>query len=217
MLADRIGEEIVRGVLAPGEKLNEVALAKRFDVSRGPVREALRRLSERRLVVFSSNAGARVAVYTLADMLSLLEVREYLEGQAARLATQNMTPEQKAELHELFITHKAAVEASPTGVYFQGPEDFDFHYLIARGSRNPVLEALLCEDLYLLLRLCRSQHRKVVNRGRRAIEEHRRVMTAIEEGDAEMAEFTMRRHIAAARSAIVEAYQSSSSGPMAQI
>lgn len=206
-LADRIGEEIVSGALAPGEKLNEMALAERFEVSRGPVREALRRLAERRLVTFSSNAGARVAVYTLEDMLNLLQVRENLEGLAARLATQNMTPEQKTELRELFMTHKAVVATDPNGNYFQAPEDFDFHYLIARGSHNPILAALLCEDLYLVLRLCRSQHHKVINRGRRAIEEHRRVMTAIEEGDAEMAEFVMRRHIAAARQAIIEVYQ----------
>lgn len=64
-LASRLGEDIVNGVLKASEKLNEAALAERYNVSRGPVREALRRLAERRLVVFTPNAGARVAAYKL--------------------------------------------------------------------------------------------------------------------------------------------------------
>lgn len=201
-LAGMIGESIVNGDLQPGQKLNEAALAERFHVSRGPIREALRRLAERRLVVFASNAGARVATYTLQDMLHLLRVREALEGLAARLAAEHMTEVQKSDLRALFEAHTASIEANPTGLYLQVPQDLDFHYRIALGAQNPILSQLLCEDLYLVLRLCRTQHRKVTNRGHRAWEEHRRVLTAIEEGDAEMADFVMRRHIAAARESI---------------
>jgi DNA-binding GntR family transcriptional regulator len=204
-LANRIGEEIVHGVLASGQKLNEVALAERFEVSRGPIREALRRLAERRLVVFTSNAGARVATYSLEDMINLMVVREALEGLAARLATEHMSPEQKTELAAVVSAQASSVEAYPDGYFLQAPEDLDFHYLIAQGSRNPNLVALLCDDLYLVLRLCRNQNRKVTNRGRRAFEEHRRILTAIEEGDAELAELCMRRHIAAARQSILSA------------
>lgn len=76
VLANILCEEIIRGQLKPGEKLSETAIASRFKVSRGPVREALRRLAERNFVDFIPNAGARVASTSLIDMLHLMEVRE---------------------------------------------------------------------------------------------------------------------------------------------
>lgn len=203
-IAFRLGEDIVNGVLKASEKLNETALAERYNVSRGPVREALRRLAERRLVVFTPNAGARVAAYSLEDMINLLTVREALESLAARLAAQNMAPEEKAALRALFEAHAVAVAADPGGSYLQAPEDWDFHYMIAIGAHNPMLTTLLCDELYLVLRLCRTQHKKVTNRGRRALEEHQRILVAIEEGDPELAAMQMQRHITASRKSLVE-------------
>ena len=203
-LASRLGEDIVNGVLRASEKLNETALAQRYNVSRGPVREALRRLAERRLVVFTPNAGARVAAYDLQDMLDLLVVREALEGLAARLAAQNMTPEEKVALRSVFEEHRVAVAAAPDGSYLQAPEDWDFHYLIAVGAHNPTLSKLLCDELYLVLRLCRTQHKRVTNRGRRALEEHQRILVAIEEGDGELAALQMHRHITASRRSLID-------------
>lgn len=203
-LASRLGEDIVNGVLKASEKLNEAALAERYNVSRGPVREALRRLAERRLVVFTPNAGARVAAYKLEDMLNLLVVREALESLAARLAAQNMTPEEKLALRSLFEGHRVAVAAAPDGSYLQAPEDWDFHYLIAVGAHNPMLSNLLCDELYLVLRLCRTQHKRVTNRGRRALEEHYRILIAIEESDGDLAALQMQRHITASRKSLID-------------
>lgn len=199
VLADELGEAIVGGVLKPGEKLNEAALAARFQVSRGPVREALRRLSERKLVVFSPNAGARVVKYTLADLIDFQEVREPLEVAAAKLSAQRMTAAEKSGLRALLVEHSEAVARHSTGSYLQSPEDLDFHYRIATGSGNPVLIGILCKDLYPQLRICRRQHQRVPGRGGQALEEHRRILTAIEEDDAEMAGLMMSRHIAASR------------------
>ncbi|MEM5500366.1 GntR family transcriptional regulator [Ahrensia kielensis] len=199
LLAEALSEEIIDGRLRPGEKLNEADLSERFAVSRGPIREALKRLGERKLVVFYPNAGARVITHTLSDILNLLEVREYLEAAAAKLAAIHMTPAEKQQLRNLYEAHTAAVASTPDGSYLQHPEDLDFHYVIIKGSKNPLLFDLLCGDLYPKLRISRRAHKASPGRGARALEEHRRILVAIEEGDPEFAELLMRKHIAAAR------------------
>lgn len=201
-LAEALCVEIVEGRLRPGEKLNEAELAQRFDVSRGPIREALKRLAERNLVVVSPNAGARVIRPILPDILNLLEVRENLEAAAAKLAAIHMTPEEKKNLRDLYEAHVVAVAAAQDGSYFQHPEDLDFHYVIIKAARNPILFKILCRDLYPQLRMSRRAHKAVPGRGKRALEEHRRIMVAIEEGDPEFAEILMRKHIAAARAGL---------------
>lgn len=207
ILAEALCEEIVDGAYGPGEKLNEKELATRFDVSRGPIREALKRLAERNLVVLSPNAGAKVAQHTTEDIIHLLDVREHLEGAAARLAAKRMTDEEKKKLHALFDAHVKAVHATDDGSYVQLPEDVDFHYVIIKASGNPLLFNILCGDLYPLLRMFRRQHKNVRGRGERALEEHRRILSAIDDGDAELAEILMRRHIAASRNNMSKANQ----------
>lgn len=202
VLADALCEEIVEGRLRPGEKLNETDIGSRFNVSRGPVREALRRLSERHLVVFSPNAGARVIRHSLRDMLDLLEVRVSLEVAAVKLAAERMTKEEVFVLRSLFEAHSNAVLTSQQNLYLQSPEDLDFHYVIAKGAGNPVLFKILCEDLYPRLRICRRQHQHISGRGAQALEEHRRILWAIEENDGELAEILMRRHLTAARESL---------------
>ena len=203
IIADIICEEIIEGKLKPGEKLSEAKFALRFKVSRGPVREALRRLSERKLVVFSPNAGARVICYTLADMLYLLEVREPLEAAAAKLAAERMSSEEKLALSSLFETHSDAFSSDKQRSYFQYPEDLDFHYVITKGAANPVLFKILCEDLYPRLRLCRRQHLYIKGRGVQALIEHQRILYAIDNSDPELAEIYMRRHLRSSRASLM--------------
>ena len=202
IIADIICEEIVAGRFKPGKKLNEATIASHFKVSRGPVREALRRLSERELVVFSPNAGARVVCSTLVDMLHLMEVRESLEVSAAKLAAERMTLEEKQKLSSLYQAHSVAFSTDKQHAYLQSPEDLDFHYVIAKGAGNPILFKILCEDLYPKLRLCRSQHQYIKGRGEQALIEHQHILQAIESNDPELAEIYMRRHLRSARESL---------------
>lgn len=198
-LAKALGEKIVDGSFAPGAKLNEKELAEQFGVSRGPIREALKRLAERNLVVLSPNAGAKVATHSVEDIIHLLDVREHLEGAAAKLAARHMTKEEKRDLGTLFEAHALAVEATQDGSYIQHPEDLDFHFVIIRASRNPHLFSILCGDLYPQMRLFRRQHKNTPGRGKRALEEHRWILKAINDGDPDLAELLMRKHISASR------------------
>lgn len=200
---DFIAEAILSGELPPGAKLNEPALAERMGISRAPVREAIRRLQERGIVVHSPHQGARVVSHSLADYLALIDVREALETMACRLAATVMTDRELASLARLMDLHHRQFDADPAGPYIQSDLDGDFHVCIARGSGNPLLTGLLCEQLYPRLKLCRLQHKGLAGRGKQAWIEHQRIVDALEQRDAELAEMMMRRHIVAARRAVI--------------
>ncbi|HWK46988.1 MAG TPA: GntR family transcriptional regulator [Stellaceae bacterium] len=199
-LFQQLGDAIISGDLTPGSKLSEPVLARRYGVSRGPLREALHRLQERRLVTRVPHLGARVAEMSPRLLHEIFIVREALEGVAAREAARQATATDLAALRAAFRRYEAdLVGPDALRLYARKSADDDFHFLIAQASRNPTLIALLCDDFYPLLRFYRSQTKDLPGRGARVLIEHRRILEAIEERDPDMAELTMRRHIAGAR------------------
>ncbi|MEE9254788.1 MAG: GntR family transcriptional regulator [Pseudomonadales bacterium] len=203
---ERIQAAIVAGALPPGSKISEPEFARSFGVSRGPLREAIRRLEARRLVEFVPHIGARVTSLTVEQLSDIYQVREGLEGMAARLAAERMEPGEVDALAALLERHAASPELSAGTGYFQPEYDSDFHYRIAHASRNEVLAQLLGQDLYHLVRMYRHRFSAYEGRPQRALEEHRRIVAAIRDGDGELAEILMRRHIAGARQNIVARY-----------
>lgn len=204
-LCDALLQAIVSGEIAPGEKLSEPVIARRFGASRAPVREAIRRLQERGLVDCVAHQGARVAQPSAAQFLALLDVREAIEGMAARLASQAMDDSAVHTLQALIASHGQEIARNPLGAYLQDQAETDFHWRIAQGSGNAILAELLCEQFYPRLRLCRRLHTTVAGRGRQAWLEHVRIGEAIGQRDGELAEILMRRHIRAARAALEQA------------
>ena len=99
-------EAIITGQITAGEKLNEPRLAEQFSVSRGPLREAIRRLVSMRLVTYVPNQGASVVTLDPQSIIDLYEVREALEGKAAALAARNMSEQDIAKLHDLLEIHR---------------------------------------------------------------------------------------------------------------
>jgi DNA-binding GntR family transcriptional regulator len=205
LVYEALKEAIMRGELAPGTKLSEPAIAERMNISRAPVREAVRRLQERGLVDHIVNRGTRVISPTLEDFLALLDVREALEGMASRLAATAMSDADVAALKILVEAHGRSFGDDSSVPYIQDDFDTDFHVRIAKGCGNPVLEELLCGQFYPRLKLCRQRHRAVRGRGFLAWKEHERVMSAIVDRDGETAELLMRRHVRSARQALLEA------------
>ena len=201
-LLESLQKAIVEGDLAPGEKLREPDLAKSYGTSRGPLRDALRRLEARRLVLSTPNAGARVTSLSARQLIELYQVREALEGMTCRLAATAMSQQELDELDALLTTHKVALEQADGRRYFRQEGDLDFHYRIARGCGNALLASSVCVDYYQLMRMYR--HKFSAHRGRpaKALAEHRRILSALAERDGELAEILMRRHIGAARQTI---------------
>lgn len=201
----RISEAIIRGDLAAGSKISEPVLARQYGVSRGPLREALHRLEERRLVTRIPHVGPRVTTFSLQMLQEIFGVREALEGMAAHEAARNGTAEEIAAIraaHERYKREQSESSNDAPPSFRLGSADADFHFLVAQASHNPTLISLLCSDLDLLLRFYRSRLRELIGRVPRVLVEHARIVEAIEERDSAMAELHMRRHIAAAREAL---------------
>ena len=201
--ADRVFEAlqdaIVRGDIAPGARVSETELAVRFGTSRGPLREALRRLESRRLVERTPHVGIRIASLSHAALIELYYLREALEGMAARLAALNMTNAQVSGLKNLLAAHQQDEALKADTAYFQPEGDFDFHYRVIHGSHNTALAELLIGELYHRIRMYRYQFSAYANRPQKAFGEHQRIVEAIEARDGDLAEMLMRRHISSAR------------------
>lgn len=195
---------IVRGDIPPGHKISEPELARTYGISRGPLREAIRRLEGLRLVVRIPHVGARVVSLTPEELVEIYRVREALEGMACRLAADNMTTDEIASLRDLLYLHEKNIQEIDGRSYFQKEGDLDFHYRIVQGSKNEKLLELLGGELYHLVRMYRYQFSVSKSRPQRALKEHHRILDAIEEKDGELAELLMRRHISSARRNIEE-------------
>lgn len=204
VLAERIEAAIVSGDLQPGSKLSEQALAASLGVSRGPLREAIRRLEGRKLLQRTPNIGVHVASLSPTDLYEILQIREALEGMACALAATNMTDAELKALSELLDQHQQQKSVQDGIGYYQESKDFDFHFRIVRGSRNLRLVQTLCEDLYYLLRVYRYKSSTKPGRAKQALREHRDIVAALMKRDPVDAERKMRLHIANARRYVEE-------------
>ncbi|MES9979373.1 MAG: GntR family transcriptional regulator [Candidatus Thiodiazotropha sp. 6PLUC5] len=198
-LFDALQRAIVEGEIPQGSKISEPELARQHGVSRGSLREAIARLEARKLVERKPNLGARVVTLSYEQLIEIFQLREALEGMAARLAAQNMTEMEIEELQTLLQQHGEQIAEQRGQAYFQKQGDLDFHYRIVQGSKNNQLIALLCNDLYHLLRMYRYQFGMRSKRSQQAYEEHHYLINAITARDAEMAELLMRQHIRSSR------------------
>lgn len=196
---DAIRAAIVSGRYPPGERLLEDGIAQELDVSRNPVREALQALATEGFVVIEPRRGARVATVSRERASDLFEVREALEGLAARLAAQRRTPEQLAELQDLVGTGTALVAA---GRLTELPDlNARFHIALHAAAANTIL----AETLGRLSPVITWVYaRRIAARSHDSWTEHAAIVAAIADGDAERAGALACGHIAAARRAYLD-------------
>jgi DNA-binding GntR family transcriptional regulator len=203
-LFDALQRAIVEGEIPQGSKISEPELARQHGVSRGSLREAIARLEAHKLVERRPNLGARVVTLSYEQLIEIFQLREALEGMAARLAAQHMTEREIEELRTLLDQHGEQIAEQHGQAYFQKQGDLDFHYRIVQGSKNRQLISLLCDDLYHLLRMYRYQFGMRSKRSQQAFDEHHYLLNALAAQDAEMAELLMRQHIRSSRRNVEE-------------
>lgn len=198
-----IKEGILNQVYAPDEHLVERRLAEAYGVSKTPVREALTRLEKEGLVSFRSLKGATVRKLELPDILGILEVREYLEGLAAKKAAEQGLASEIDRLRDLL---EASREVLSDPVRF-AVLDRQFHTQILAMSRNPILSDL-SERLANLFRLILNTTMILPSRGpSAAFREHREIFHAIRERESLRADRVSRQHIIQVRQAIHRYYK----------
>lgn len=191
-LRAHLADEIVQGALPPGTPLDETELARRFGVSRTPVREAIRELAASGLVEARAHRSALVALPSLDRLRGMFEVMAELEGLCARLAAAKMTAPERYRLQELHRELGSMVRDGEPRRYSLLNEQF--HSAIYAGSHNDYLTELTLATRIRLSPFRRAQFRTL---GRLALShaEHDRVVTAILRGDGETAFTEMRTHI----------------------
>ena len=187
-----LADEIVRGVLAPGSGLDETDIARRFNVSRTPVREALRQLVASGLVESRAHRGAVVAQPSLERLTGMFEAMAELEALCAGLAAERMPPADRQKLESI---HEELRVLSHAG----NPERFHevnerFHNAIYAGSQNGYIAEMTLATRVRVQPFRRAQFRNL-GRLAKSHAEHDRVVVAIMRGDRTGAASAMRAHI----------------------
>jgi DNA-binding GntR family transcriptional regulator len=188
----QLADEIVRGTLAPGAALDETDIARRFNVSRTPVREALRQLVASGLVESRAHRGAVVARPSIERLTGMFEAMAELEALCAGLAAERMTP---VERNLLEAVHEELRLLSYTG----NPDRFHevnerFHNTIYAGSQNAYIAEMTLATRVRVQPFRRAQFRNL-GRLAKSQAEHDCVVVAIMRGDKVGAEAAMRAHI----------------------
>ncbi|TCQ03847.1 GntR family transcriptional regulator [Rhizobium sp. PP-F2F-G36] len=176
-----IADMIVSGIMVPGERLDELSLAARFEVSRTPVREALRELGAIGLVGREPNRSAIVKNVEEVHLHAMFEAMAELEGICARLSAMRMDADER---HTLEREHRASMQLVRAGV----PEDYaayntEFHNRLYRGAHNDHLLELATQTRARLAPFRHAQFR-LSGRLSKSYEEHDRIVTAILRADA---------------------------------
>lgn len=187
-----LSEEIVTGVLGPGVKLDEQALADRFQVSRTPVREVLSQLSVLGLVERRPHRGVVVLQQSQERLLQLFEVMAELEGACARFAAERMSEAEKGLLLALHAQAATLAEAADAAAYDE--LNSRFHRLIYDGTHNPALVEMALDARRRVFHFRHAQFR-IPDRVRNSHQEHCRVVAAIAAGDGAAAYEAMKAHI----------------------
>ena len=198
-LADQVFEklenDIIHGVYLRGEILTELKLVEQLGVSRTPIREALRRLEHERLIK-DSGKGSIVLGITLEDLIDIMNIRQQIEGLAAYYTVLNITPDELAELQRI----------SELQDFYYAKQDMErlrqmddrFHDAIYRFSDRSVI----CDTLRPLHRKTQRYRKLSLDNPTRlseSIDEHKHILAAIMDKNAELAAELTTKHIANAK------------------
>ena len=203
-LADQVFEklenDIIQGIYPKGEILTELKLVEQLGVSRTPIREALRRLEQERLIA-DAGKGSRVLGITEDDLLDIMNIRERIEGLAAYYATINMTDEGRAELSHIVDLQEFYFNKNDPDHLRQ--VDDEFHDAICRLSRRTVITDTLI-PLHRKTRRFRRIAMEDRERTAKTTQEHRDIYEAIMAGDALLAKKLTKAHIANAKDHMIQ-------------
>ncbi|MDG4828476.1 GntR family transcriptional regulator [Solwaraspora sp. WMMD1047] len=189
---EQLRQAILTGELMPNERLVEVVLADRLQVSRAVVRTVLVRLGQDGLVIQTPNRGAHVRLVTEAEAIEILQARAVLEGLAARQAALEATAQEIASIRRVLGQMTRKLEAEDLLGY--SDHNAELHAAIIAAARHETAARLIAG---LRAQLVRYQFRTILVPGRaaRSLAEHTAIVEAIADGDPDAAETAMRRHL----------------------
>lgn len=187
-----IENDILTGAIAPDARLDEASLAKRFGVSRTPIREALQALAASGLIELRPRRGAVVSAPDFRRLIEMFELMAELEALCARQAARRLRPADREALTAALEACRAAVTRGDTDSYYY--ENERFHQAIYAASQN----GFVAEQAIALQKRLASYRRlqlRVRNRMMSSFAEHEAIVQAILAGDEELASQRLRGHV----------------------
>jgi DNA-binding GntR family transcriptional regulator len=195
LLADRayaaLRDRIVELRIAPGAPINEDELGRELDMGRTPVREAIKRLALENLVTVFPRRGTFASEINITDLAHISDVRQQLEGHAAYRAAQRLTTARRQELDGLLERIANPADAPRDELMAL---DADIHRFVHRASANPYLEETLGRYFNLSLRIWYLVLDRLPHLTER-VREHRPLLEAVREGDADRARAIAAEHV----------------------
>lgn len=184
-------EQIVEVRVAPGERISEAGVARQLQMSRGPVREALRQLESIGLVHRENNCGVRVADFEEKELEELDALRNHLLALAGRLAAKNATAGHLSKMEKIIEKMSAAIEEEDFSAYSN--LNLQFHDLLSNATQN----TKLCQHLDQVYRQIRRYNLLAMSFREGMLdsfESHKRIFNAIAQHDPETAEKELANH-----------------------
>lgn len=194
-VTEALREAILDGSISPTEWLREDELATTLRVSRTPIREALRRLSDEGLTHRVANRGTVVTTVTIDEVLAVYEVRESLEGLAARTVASRRPRSLVEELNRIYGVMEEHVDGDER---VNAELSFDFHRAIREATGNPYLVRFLTHAEQVIRRFGQTTFAQSA-RSHEALAEHRALIDAIASADADLAERLATEHMRRSR------------------
>jgi len=189
---NKIREDILKGRYRHNESLKETKISKELGVSRTPVREAIRQLELEGLIKIIPNKGAVVSGINSKDIQDIYAIRSLIEGLSAKWACQNITDSDIEELEEIiylseFHLSKGHIEQ----IYIL---DNKFHEMLYNLSNSKILKHVL-SDFHHYVQRVRLGSLSATDRAKQSIQEHKDILQAIKEKDAEKVEALTNKHV----------------------
>ena len=188
----KLREDILNGRYRENDELREAAIGEELGVSRTPVREAFRQLELEGLIRIVPNKGAYVTGISESDVADIYEIRSLLEGLCAKWATTRMTKQQIEEMEEIILLSEFHLEKE----HFDQIIELDnrFHMALYEACGSKILIHLL-KDFHRYVQKQRQKTLSDAERSREAVAEHKSIMEAVRDGNAELAERLADEHI----------------------
>jgi DNA-binding GntR family transcriptional regulator len=201
-LIEEVRRRIIAGEISPGVNISELAIAEEFGVSRTPVRETFKQLETEGLIEIRPRVGTFVTTPSRREITELFQMKELIEGAAARLLAQRGRVPEVAQLEENLRQADEAVARDDRARYAELVEEF--HDLLIVGADNTKLEAHY-RTLMNQLAYARLVHTSLSQPGRplQSDREHHHVLDLIIAKDGDSAERVMREHVRASRQALL--------------
>ena len=205
---------LVEGVIAPGSKLNERELAESLNVSRTPIREAIKRLAADGLVELIANRGAIAVQLSHADVVHTFDVIAQLEGYSGELAAKNISAATLSELEALQYEMMASYARRDLSNYYK--LNLRIHHLINQAANNPVLTQLFSQ-VNARIEALRFRSNQNGVKWEKAVEEHQEMIDALKTHDSERMRKVMIQHVMNKRDVVIELLKSEAANTVSEM